>query len=125
MVAIANTARPLVRSKCGSPYLISTRIAYLGLEIRAVAISSTYMVSAGADKGTRYASPSRRIKYLTLLLAIVAWEWRTGKKIVRFGQQINMCIGVQIMEEDKIVERWRIDLRPESLEIVPASAMLE
>ncbi|KAF8333434.1 WD40-repeat-containing domain protein [Cantharellus anzutake] len=53
--------------------------------IRAVTISPTYMVSAGADK------------------AIVAWEWRTGKKIVRFGQQINMCIGVQIMEEDRIV----------------------
>lgn len=36
-------------------------------------------------------------------IAIVAWEWRTGKKLVRFGQQINMCIGVQIMQEDKIV----------------------
>src|SRR5204863_4020307 len=31
----------------------------------------------------------------------------------------------EIMEEDKIVERWRIDLKPESIEIVPASAMLE
>ncbi|KAF8310300.1 hypothetical protein DL93DRAFT_1665994 [Clavulina sp. PMI_390] len=53
--------------------------------IRAVALSPTYMVSAGADK------------------AIVVWEWRTGKKLVRFGQQINMCIGVQIMREDRIV----------------------
>lgn len=33
----------------------------------------------------------------------MAWEWRTGKKLVRFGQQINMCIGVQIMQEDRII----------------------
>lgn len=75
------------------------------------------MVSAGADKGEstflsrvilrhRPADMSysslRRHSFFSCL-AIVAWEWRTGKKLVRFGQQINMCIGVQIMDEDRIV----------------------
>jgi zinc protease len=30
-----------------------------------------------------------------------------------------------LMEEDKIVERWRIDLKPESVEIIPVAAVFE
>ncbi|OCH85966.1 hypothetical protein OBBRIDRAFT_738919 [Obba rivulosa] len=47
--------------------------------IRAVALSSKNLVSAGADK------------------ALVCWNWRTGTKIVRFGQQTTVNIGVQII----------------------------
>lgn len=47
--------------------------------IRAVALSSRSLVSAGADK------------------ALVCWDWRTGMKIVRFGQQTTVNIGVQII----------------------------
>ena len=47
--------------------------------IRAVALSSKNLVSAGADK------------------ALVCWDWRTGQKIVRFGQQTTVNIGVQII----------------------------
>jgi zinc protease len=31
----------------------------------------------------------------------------------------------EVMEEDKIVERWRIDLKPESVQIVPVATMFE
>ncbi|WVQ83632.1 hypothetical protein IAT38_005773 [Cryptococcus sp. DSM 104549] len=47
--------------------------------IRAVAINDTYLVSAGADK------------------ALVVWSWHTGEKIVRFGQQTNICVGIQLV----------------------------
>ncbi|TCD63314.1 hypothetical protein EIP91_005695 [Steccherinum ochraceum] len=47
--------------------------------IRAVALSSRNLVSAGADK------------------ALVCWDWRAGTKIVRFGQQTTVNIGVQII----------------------------
>ncbi|GJE92401.1 F-box and WD40 domain-containing protein [Phanerochaete sordida] len=47
--------------------------------IRAVALSSRNLVSAGADK------------------ALVCWDWRSGSKIVRFGQQTTVNIGVQII----------------------------
>lgn len=47
--------------------------------IRAVALSSKVLVSAGADK------------------ALVCWDWRAGSKIVRFGQQTTITIGVQIV----------------------------
>jgi len=47
--------------------------------IRAVALSSRNLVSAGADK------------------ALVCWDWRAGTKIVRFGQQTTINIGVQII----------------------------
>ena len=47
--------------------------------IRAVALSSRNLVSAGADK------------------ALVCWDWRAGTKIVRFGQQTTINIGVQIV----------------------------
>jgi pyrimidine and pyridine-specific 5'-nucleotidase len=39
-------------------------------------------VSAGADK------------------ALVCWDWRAGTKIVRFGQQTTVNIGVQIVAAD-------------------------
>jgi pyrimidine and pyridine-specific 5'-nucleotidase len=48
--------------------------------IRAVALSSKNLVSAGADK------------------ALVCWDWRAGTKIVRFGQQTTVNIGVQIVK---------------------------
>ncbi|THU89940.1 hypothetical protein K435DRAFT_821256 [Dendrothele bispora CBS 962.96] len=47
--------------------------------IRAVALSSKNLVSAGADK------------------ALVCWDWRSGTKIVRFGQQTTINIGVQLI----------------------------
>lgn len=47
--------------------------------IKAIALGSTYLVSAGADK------------------ALVVWKWRTAEKVVRFGQQVNVCIGVRIL----------------------------
>lgn len=30
----------------------------------------------------------------------MCWDWRTGKKIVRFGQQTTINIGVQIIAGD-------------------------
>ncbi|KAG8989343.1 hypothetical protein FRB90_002294, partial [Tulasnella sp. 427] len=53
--------------------------------IRSVAISKKYVISAGADK------------------AIVCWDWRAGQKLVRFGQQTNLNIGVQIVDDDTVV----------------------
>lgn len=50
--------------------------------IRAVALSPKNLVSAGADK------------------ALVCWDWRAGTKIVRFGQQTTINIGVQIIAGD-------------------------
>ncbi|THH17932.1 hypothetical protein EW146_g2977 [Bondarzewia mesenterica] len=47
--------------------------------IRAVALSSKNLVSAGADK------------------ALVCRDWRAGTKIVRFGQQTTVSIGVQLI----------------------------
>nr|XP_018264697.1 uncharacterized protein I303_02874 [Kwoniella dejecticola CBS 10117]OBR86855.1 hypothetical protein I303_02874 [Kwoniella dejecticola CBS 10117] len=49
--------------------------------IRAVAINENYLVSAGADK------------------ALVVWSWRTGEKIVRLGQQTNICVGIQLIHD--------------------------
>ncbi|KAF7292411.1 WD-REPEATS-REGION domain-containing protein [Mycena chlorophos] len=48
--------------------------------IRAVALSAKNLVSAGADK------------------ALVCWDWRTGSKIVRFGQQTTVNVGVQLVQ---------------------------
>ena len=62
--------------------------------IRAVALSSKNLVSAGADK------------------ALVCWDWRSGHKIVRFGQQTTVNIGVQIIgaaEEGERVVSVTID----------------
>ncbi|PWN36181.1 uncharacterized protein FA14DRAFT_161015 [Meira miltonrushii] len=53
--------------------------------IRNVALNSDYLVSVGQDK------------------AIVVWDWRNGTKIVRFGQQSNVSLGVSIVDHDKIV----------------------
>ena len=50
--------------------------------IRAVALSSKNLVSAGADK------------------ALVCWDWRAGTKIVRFGQQTTVNIGVQLISSE-------------------------
>lgn len=58
--------------------------------IRAVALSSKNLVSAGADK------------------ALVCWDWRAGTKIVRFGQQTTINVGISIVsgneeEGEKVV----------------------
>lgn len=53
--------------------------------IRNVAISKDYLVSVGQDK------------------AIVVWDWKSGAKLVRFGQQSNVSLGVSIIDGDKIV----------------------
>lgn len=60
--------------------------------IKAIALSSKHLISAGADK------------------ALVAWDWRAGTKIVRFGQQTSPNIGVQILgasnQNEDIGERF-------------------
>jgi pyrimidine and pyridine-specific 5'-nucleotidase len=49
--------------------------------LKAVAINSRYVVSAGMDK------------------ALVVWDWRDGgKKLVRFGQQTNVNIGIALVD---------------------------
>lgn len=58
--------------------------------IRAVALSSKNLVSAGADK------------------ALVCWDWRAGTKIVRFGQQTTVNIGVQIIGSSIAEEGERV-----------------
>lgn len=58
--------------------------------IRAVALSSKNLVSAGADK------------------ALVCWDWRTGRKLVRFGQQLAVNIGVQIIAGQSEEEGERV-----------------
>ncbi|KAF8838190.1 hypothetical protein BDN67DRAFT_907821 [Paxillus ammoniavirescens] len=58
--------------------------------IRAVALSSRNLVSAGADK------------------ALVCWDWRAGTKIVRFGQQTTVNIGVQIVGSGATDEGERV-----------------
>ncbi|KAF9012264.1 WD40 repeat-like protein [Hymenopellis radicata] len=58
--------------------------------IRAVALSSKNLVSAGADK------------------ALVCWDWRAGTKIVRFGQQTTVNIGVQIIAGSSPSEGERV-----------------
>ncbi|KAG2136979.1 WD40-repeat-containing domain protein [Suillus bovinus] len=58
--------------------------------IRAVALSSKNLVSAGADK------------------ALVCWDWRAGTKIVRFGQQTTINIGVQIVQGGTEAEGERV-----------------
>ncbi|KAI0001180.1 hypothetical protein BJV77DRAFT_1063694 [Russula vinacea] len=58
--------------------------------IRAVALSSRNLVSAGADK------------------ALVCWDWRAGTKIVRFGQQTTVNIGVQLISGGSSEEGERV-----------------
>lgn len=58
--------------------------------IRALALSSKNLVSAGADK------------------ALVCWDWRAGTKIVRFGQQTTVNIGVQIIGGGSAQEGERV-----------------
>ncbi|KAI0029689.1 hypothetical protein K488DRAFT_80023 [Vararia minispora EC-137] len=58
--------------------------------IRAVALSSRNLVSAGADK------------------ALVCWDWRAGSKIVRFGQQTTVNIGVQLISGSSAEEGERV-----------------
>lgn len=53
--------------------------------IRHVSINQNYLVSVGQDK------------------TIVVWDWKTGNKIVRFGQQSNVSLGVSFADHDKIV----------------------
>ncbi|TIB81204.1 hypothetical protein E3Q22_01307 [Wallemia mellicola] len=53
--------------------------------IRAVACNDEFLVSAGQDK------------------ALVVWNWRTGDRIARFGQQTNVSIGVQLIDADKFI----------------------
>lgn len=38
------------------------------------------MISVGSDK------------------AIVVWDWRSGTKVVRFGQQTNVCVGMNLLD---------------------------
>jgi len=66
----------------GGSYFITEQLAGHLHGIRAVALSSKNLVSAGANK------------------ALVCWDWRAGTKIVRFGQQTTINIGVQIISGD-------------------------
>ncbi|KAH9072932.1 hypothetical protein EDB83DRAFT_2219927 [Lactarius deliciosus] len=58
--------------------------------IRAVALSTKNLVSAGADK------------------ALVCWDWRAGTKIVRFGQQTTVNIGVRLISGGSPEEGERV-----------------
>ncbi|KAI0300556.1 hypothetical protein B0F90DRAFT_1723944 [Multifurca ochricompacta] len=58
--------------------------------IRAVALSSKNLVSAGADK------------------ALVCWDWRAGTKVVRFGQQTTVNIGVQLINGGSLEDGERV-----------------
>lgn len=44
-----------------------------------------YLVSAGMDK-VRWLPSFYERDFLHITQALVAWDWRTGRKIVRFGQ---------------------------------------
>lgn len=55
-----------------------------------MALSSKNLVSAGADK------------------ALVCWDWRSGTKIVRFGQQTTVNIGVQLISGGSSEEGERV-----------------
>ena len=55
-----------------------------------MALSSRNLVSAGADK------------------ALVCWDWRAGTKIVRFGQQTTVNIGVQLISGGSWEEGERV-----------------
>ena len=48
-------------------------------------MSSRNLVSAGMDK------------------ALICWDWRAGSKIVMFGKQMTINIGVQIVGGDRVV----------------------
>ncbi|KAL1410394.1 E1 ubiquitin-activating protein [Vanrija albida] len=48
---------------------------------RFVAINAEWLISVGSDK------------------AIVVWDWRTGNKVVRFGQQTNVCAGMRLLDD--------------------------
>lgn len=47
-------------------------------------MNDRYLISAGADK------------------AIVVWDYETGEKMTRFGQQTNICVGIHLIR-DKII----------------------
>ncbi len=55
-----------------------------------MALSSKNLVSAGADK------------------ALVCWDWRAGTKIVRFGQQTTVNIGVRLISGGSSEEGERV-----------------
>jgi pyrimidine and pyridine-specific 5'-nucleotidase len=40
--------------------------------------------------------------------ALVCWDWRAGTKIVRFGQQTTINIGVQIVKGGSEMEGERV-----------------
>lgn len=44
-------------------------------------INAEWLISVGSDK------------------AIVVWDWRSGNKIVRFGQQTNVCAGMRLLDD--------------------------
>lgn len=44
-------------------------------------MNDKYLISAGADK------------------AIVVWNYETGEKITRFGQQTNICVGLHLVHD--------------------------
>lgn len=53
--------------------------------IRSLALGSRHLVTVGQDK------------------AIIVWDWRTGAKLSRWGQQSNVSLGVSIVDDDKVV----------------------
>lgn len=53
--------------------------------IRNIALNEEYLVSVGQDK------------------AICVWDHRSGERIVRFGQQSNVSLGVSLVDKDKLV----------------------
>ena len=66
---------------------LASALTFLG---RLVALSSKNLVSAGADK------------------ALVCWDWRAGTKIVRFGLQTTVNIGVRLISGGSSEEGERV-----------------
>ncbi|KAK4688067.1 hypothetical protein P7C73_g2033, partial [Tremellales sp. Uapishka_1] len=84
VVGSHDIGRVLVFRKEGESWELQHTLAGHLHGIRAVAIGEKWLISAGADK------------------ALVVWDWRTGQKVVRFGQQTNICVGIQLVHDQII-----------------------
>jgi zinc protease len=75
------------------------------------------------------AAIGRHLRSTDLRIVVVAQNCEELKKKLA-GNAIspmsyNSAKPAEVAEEDKIVERWRIDLKPESIQIVPAASVFE
>jgi hypothetical protein len=75
------------------------------------------------------AAIGRHIKTENMQMVIVAQECEEWKKRLLAGEPSPMKYNSpkpdEILEEDKIVEKWKIDLKPENVRIVPVEQVFE